>query len=143
MSTQASCACGFEVARPSRPRCDAGQLCRYLESCVKRFQKVGRSLHQVVANFFAPEMTPTGSRKFNNRQNYCEMCVGAPHAQTGLPPLEFSLVVLGGDPINGAEIGDVVSASIPPLLPPDTDRMLALEFELESWKPPGRRMFCL
>lgn len=109
---------------------------------MKRFQAVGRSLQQVVANFFEPGMTPTGSRKFNNRQNYCEMKVGPPHPQTGLPPLAFSLIVLGGDPVDGDEIGDTVRAEVPPLLPADTDKALAASFELEAWKPPARRCFC-
>eukprot|EP00892_Ulva_mutabilis_P003438 jgi/Ulvmu1/1466/UM011_0196.1 len=115
---------------------------KYLESCVKRFHKVNGTLDEVVADFFDPDMTPTRSRKFNNRQNYCELRVGAPHAQTGLPPLQFSLVVLGGDPVLGDEIGDVVSAVIPPLLPPGTEPAVVRGYELESWKPPGRKMCC-
>lgn len=128
-----------------RGRClgdaSAGPWCRYLESCTKRFHRVTNALEEVVANFFQPDMTPTGSRKFNNRQNYCELKVGAPHPQTGLPPLGFSLVILGGDPVEGDEIGNTVSAEVPPLLPHNTDLSLAQSLEMEGWKP-ARRKFC-
>lgn len=97
-----------------------------------------------MAEIFDRTKTPANSAMFNNRQNYCEMRVEKPTG--GLPAspgnLKFSLVVLGGDPITGDEMGDVLAHEIPPLLPSDAPPALVGQYPGISQVPPPKVRNC-
>ena len=85
-----------------------------------------------MAEIFDEKRTPAKSKMFNNRQNYCQLCVTKPEgALAGSPGnLSFKFIVLGGDPITGDElhVEDVVPGRIPPLLPSDASVSLVSQY---------------
>jgi hypothetical protein len=93
-----------------------------------------------MADIFDREKTPAKSSRFNNRQNYCELRVDKPGGGLPVKPgnLTFKFVVLGGDPIMGDEIGDVIANSIPPLLPADAPAGLVQQYPGIVQIPPAK-----
>jgi hypothetical protein len=93
-----------------------------------------------MAEIFDREKTPAKSKRFNNRQNYCQLQVVKPKGGLPVKPgnLHFTFVVLGGDAVAGDEIGDEISSNIPPLLPRDAPAGLVQQYPGISQVPPPK-----
>ena len=98
-------------------------------------KKVTDELTEYMGDLFKNIQTRTGSHSFNNRMNYVDL--GAKKVGSkGAVGLAFEMIFLGGDPIKGDEIGDKVSAVIPPLLPQGAPEAAALDMD----ECPGKKV---
>jgi hypothetical protein len=102
----------------------ANLVVSWLDHCTRQAHRLTKQFQEGMTHFFNPNETPAGSKFYNNRQNYCEIQVAqsVKNAQgCSRKPLSFSLVILGGDPVEGDTIGSVRTATIPPLLPANSE----------------------